>query len=71
MRAGACSSGTQAYANSQQQRERFGSSHLGFGFDDVDVVALVVVMEADAVALGQAREAAQRCLQHCLGVADV
>lgn len=28
-------------------------------------------MEADAVALGQAAEVAQRCLQHCLGVADV
>ena len=38
---------------------------------NVDVIALVVVVQADAVAARQAGEAAQRRLQHRLGVADV
>ena len=47
------------------------STHIRPGLDDVDVVLLVVVVEADAVALCQATEAAQRGLQHCLGITDV
>ena len=46
-------------------------AYLGLGFDDVNVIALIVVVQADAVALGEAGVAAQRCLQHRLWVADV
>ena len=45
--------------------------HLGLRFYDVDVVLLVVVVQADAISTCEAGEAAQGHLQHCLGVADV
>lgn len=44
---------------------------LGLGLCDVNVVLLIVIMEADAVAAREAGEAAQRHLQHSLGVADI
>jgi len=33
-------------------------AYLGLGFDDVNVIALIVVVQADAVALGEAGVAA-------------
>ena len=38
---------------------------------DVDVVLLIVVVQADAISPRKAGEAPQRHLQHCFGIADV
>ena len=46
--------------NGNEHSRRLTLARLGLGLYDVDVVALVVVVQADAVALGEAGVPAQR-----------